>query len=178
MITKKYKDKPAIVSDLHEKLNRASVVVVTEYRGLKAGEMVKLRRSLREAEVELHVVKNALLQRAAEGTELAAILGELEGPKAVAMAFGGPVIAAKALADGEKEMEQFVLLRGFLEDMTVDGEQITAIAKLPSQDELRAKALGALQGPMVNLVFTLQGVLQEFAGTLTAKIEKEGGAAA
>ena len=177
MIKKKYKDKPALVSDLHDKMSQATAVVVTDYRGLKAGDMVRLRRSLREADVELRVVKNSLLRRAAEGTAIADVLGEIEGPKAVAIASGGPVVAAKALSEGEKAMEQFVLLRGFLEDMAVDGEQITAIAKLPSQDELRAKALGALQGPMVNLVFTLQGVLQEFAGTLQAKIEKEGGAA-
>jgi large subunit ribosomal protein L10 len=178
MIKKKYKDKPAIVTELHDKLNRASAVVVTEYRGLKAGDLVKLRRSLRESEVELVVVKNTLLRRAADGTPMADALGELDGPKAVAMAFGGPVVAAKALAEGEKTLDSFVLLRGFLEDMAVDGEKIAAIAKLPSQDELRAKALGALQGPLANLVFTLQGVLQQFAGTLQAKVEKEGGAEA
>ena len=178
MITKKRKDKPAIAAELHEKLGRASAVVVTEYRGLKAGDMVKLRRSLRDAEVELVVVKNSLLRRAAVDTPLADVLGEISGPKAVAMAFGGPVIAAKALADGEKDLEKFVLLNGFLEDMAVDGEQISAIAKLPSQDELRAKTVGALQGPLAGLVFTLQGVLQQFAGTLQAKVEKEGGAAA
>jgi ribosomal protein L10 len=48
---------------------------------------------------------------------------------------------------------------------------------LPGRQQLQAQAVGALQGPLANLVFTLQGVLTQFAGTLQAKIDKEGGAA-
>jgi large subunit ribosomal protein L10 len=139
--------------------------------------MVKLRRGLRGAQVEVRVVKNSLLRRAAEGTPIAEILGDLAGPSAVALAFGEPTEAAKALSKGSTDLEKFNLKNGLIEKMVVNGEQIVAIAKLPSKLELQAKAVGALQGPLANLVFTLQGVLTQFAGTLQAKIEKEGGAA-
>lgn len=178
MVEKKYKDKAALVAELHDKLNTASAVVVTEYRGLKAGDLVKLRGGLRQVDVELQVVKNTLLRRAAEGTPLNDVLGDLAGPTAVAMAFGQPVDAAKALSDGAGRLEPFILLRGVLENMVVDADQISAIAKLPAKDELRAKAVGSLQGPLAGFVFTLQGVLTQFAGTLQAKIEKEEGGAA
>jgi large subunit ribosomal protein L10 len=74
MVEKKYKNKEALVAELHEKLGSASAVVVTEYRGLKAGDLVKLRRSLRESQVEVYVVKNTLLRRAAAGTQSEAIV--------------------------------------------------------------------------------------------------------
>ena len=94
MVAKKYPDKAAEVAALKEKLERASAVVVTEYRGLKAGDLVKLRSSLRESNVELKVVKNSLIRRATEGTPLADALGDLSGPTAVAMGFGEPADAA------------------------------------------------------------------------------------
>lgn len=178
MVAKKYKDKAAEVADLKEKLERASAVVVTEYRGLKAGDLVKLRSSLRESNVELRVVKNTLIRRAIEGTPLAEALGDLAGPTAVAMGFGEPAEAAKGLATNADAHEKFAVIRGIIETMVCDASQIEAIGKLPSKLELQAKTVGALQGPLAGLVFTLQGVLTQFAGTLQSKIEKESEATA
>jgi large subunit ribosomal protein L10 len=177
MIGKKFKNKADLVTELHEKLGSASAVVITEYRGLKAGDMVRLRSSLRDTQVELKVVKNSLLRRAAEGTPTADILGDLAGPTAIAMSFGEPTAAAKSLSQKAGELEPFLLKQGIIEKMVVNGDQIAAIAKLPGKQELQAKAVGALQGPLAGLVFTLQGVLTQFAGTLQSKIEKEGEAA-
>lgn len=178
MVAKKYKDKAAEVAELKEKLDRASAVVVTEYRGLTAGDLVKLRTSLRESNVELKVVKNTLIRRATEGTPLADALGNLEGPTAVAMGFGEPADAAKSISKNAAGFEKFAVIRGLIENMAVDAAQVDAIGKLPSKPELQAKAVGSLQGPLAGLVFTLQGVLTQFAGTIQSKVEKEGGAAA
>ena len=175
MVAKKYKDKEALVAELREKLGEATAVVVTEYRGLRSGDLVALRSELRGSNVELRVVKNTLLRRASEGTALHDLALKLEGPNAVAIAFGEPADAAKKLDDHAKKLEKFNLKGGVIESMVVDGDQVAAIAKLPSKLELQAKAVGALQGPLSGLVFTLQGVLTQFAGTLAAKIEKESG---
>ena len=177
MVGKHYKDKAAVVAELQEKLGRASAVVVTEYRGLKAGDLVKLRSSLRESQVEFRVVKNSLLRRAADGTPLADALGDLAGPAAVAIGFGEPTEAAKALSKNAGALDAFVLKQGLIDLMLVNADQIEAFAKLPGKQELQSMAVGALQGPLASLVFTLQGVLTEFAGTLQAKVEKEEGAA-
>ena len=173
MVEKHYKDKPALVAELHDKLSNASTVVITEYRGLKAGDMVKLRTALRGSQIEVKVVKISLLRRAAQGTPSEALVGDLSGPIAVALGFGEPAEAAKALSDGAKAFEKFNLQQGVVEKMVVSSEQIAAIAKLPGKDAMRAQAVGALQGPLAGLVFTLQGVLTAFAGTLQAKIDKE-----
>ena len=173
MVAKKYKNKEALVNELREKLDGATAIVVTEYRGLKAGQLVTLRQGLREANVELRVVKNTLLRRATEGSPIHDLALKLEGPSAVAMAFGEPTEAAKKLADNEKALDPFNFKGGIIESLIVDGSQIAAIAKLPSKLELQAKAVGSLQGPLAGLVFTLQGVLTQFAGTLQAKIAAE-----
>lgn len=178
MVAKKYPDKAAEVASLKEKLDRASAVVVTEYRGLNAGDLVKLRTSLREQNVELKVVKNTLIRRATEGTPLADAIGELSGPTAVAMGFGEPTDAAKVLSKNVSDFDKFAVIRGLIANMAVDAAQVEAIGKLPSKPELQAKVVGSFQGPLAGLVFTLQGVLTQFAGTLQAKIDKESEAAA
>ena len=175
MVEKKYKDKELLVSELREQLEKASAVVITEYRGLKAGDLVSIRKDLRGANVELRIVKNTLLRRASEGMALNDLALQLKGPNAIALAFGEPTEAAKMLAEGEKKLDAFNLKGGVIESMVVDGAQVAAIAKLPSKLELQSKAVGALMGPLAGLVFTLQGVLTQFAGTLQAKIEKESG---
>ena len=175
MVEKKYKDKEALVAELREKLGRATAVVVTEYRGLKAGDLVSLRQGLRGSDVELKVVKNTLLRRATEGMPLHELALQLEGPNAVAIAFGEPTEAAKKLDDSAKGMDAFNLKGGIIESMIVSGDQVAAIAKLPGKKELQAQAVGSLQGPLSGLVFTLSSVLSQFAGILSAKIEKESG---
>lgn len=178
MVAKKYKDKAAEVATIKGKLENASAIVVTEYRGLKAGDLLKLRSGLRESQVELRIVKNSLLRRAAEGTVYEEVFGNLAGPSAVAFGFGEPTDAAKVLSKSAKDFETFNLQNGMIATMVCDASQIEAIGKLPSKPELQAQVVGALQGPLAGLVFTFQGVLQEFAGTLQAKIDKESSAAA
>ena len=176
MVAKKYKDKEALVEELREKMSQATAVVVTEYRGLKAGDLLTLRSGLREANVELRIVKNTLLRRAAEGTPMHEMTLALEGPNAVAFAFGEASEAAKKLDQQAGELKDFNLKGGVIESLIVDGDQVAAIAKLPSKVELQAKAVGSLQGPLAGFVFTLNAVLSNFAGTLQAKIDAEAAA--
>src|SRR5687767_7501583 len=100
--------------------------------------MVRLRSGLRGQQVVLRVVKNSLLKRAAEGTAVEEIFSSLEGPTAIAMAFGEPAEAAKLLSKSATDLEKFNLGRGIIEQMVVTGDQIVAIAKLPGKQELQA----------------------------------------
>ncbi len=177
MVEKKYKNKAALVSELHDKLERASAVVVTEYRGLKAGDLVKLRRGLIESQVEVLVVKNSLLRRAAQGTATEQIVGDLAGPTAVALAFGEPTDAAKKLSDGAKEFEPFNLKNGIIEKMVMDQGGIAALAKMPGRTEMQAQFAGALEGFIGEFAGLVEAALREFAGLLEAKVEQEAAAA-
>ena len=55
-----------IVEELRDRIERSVIAIATEYRGLSATEMVQLRKAMREAGVEMRVVKNRLLLLAAE----------------------------------------------------------------------------------------------------------------
>ena len=172
MVAKKYKNKPALVAELNEKLGRASAVVVTEYRGLKAGELVKLRSGLRESQIEIFVVKNTLLKLAAEGTTASQVVGDLSGPTAVAIAYGEPTEAAKKLAENVKTFEPFNLKQGVVEKMVVDQGGLAALAKMPGRTELQSQFAGSMEGFIGEFAGLVESVIREFYGLVEAREEQ------
>lgn len=172
MVAKKYKNKPELVAELHEKLERASAVVVTEYRGLKAGDLVKLRSGLRESQIEIFVVKNTLLKLAAEGTTASQVVGALSGPTAVAIAYGEPTEAAKKLADNAKTYDPFNLKQGVVEKMVVDAGGLAALAKMPGRTELQSQFAGSLEGFIGEFAGLVDSVIREFYGLVEAREEQ------
>ena len=57
------------VAALHAKFVDAKAAILADYCGLNVQQMAELRSQLREAAVELHVVKNTLARRAVEETD-------------------------------------------------------------------------------------------------------------
>src|SRR5881296_2302952 len=64
--------KSRAVDALAEQLRGSTAVIVTDYRGLKVGEMQDLRKRLRPKGVEYHVVKNSLFTRDADSSRSSA----------------------------------------------------------------------------------------------------------
>jgi len=178
MVAKKYKDKESLVNALHSKIEAANAIIITEYRGIKAGDMVKLRSALRDSQVEVVVVKNSLLRRAAQGTQAEGVLDGLAGPTAVALAYGEATEAAKVLAKGAGDYEPFNLKNGIIEKSVLDEAGIVAVAKLPGRTEMQAQFAGSLEGVIAEFAFVIEAVIREFVGLVEAKVEADGGAAA
>uniref|UniRef100_UPI00272D1511 50S ribosomal protein L10 n=1 Tax=uncultured Lactobacillus sp. TaxID=153152 RepID=UPI00272D1511 len=78
--------KAAIVEEVVEKFEKASSVVVVDYRGLTVEEVTNLRKELREAGVEMRVIKNTYLKRAADKAGYEGLDDTFSGPTAVAFA--------------------------------------------------------------------------------------------
>lgn len=168
------------VAELHEKLGRASSVIVADYRGLDVPGVNELRAKLREAgECEYRVVKNSVLRRASEGTGIADIAEHFQGPTALALAFGDPVVLAKTLTEFTKGHEVFELKGGWLDGNALAPAEIATLATLPSLDELRGKLVGLLQAPAQKLVMVFQAPAAQLARLSEARSKKleESGAA-
>ena len=73
--------KKDIVEELRRKFQDTKIVILTDYKGLDVAGINDLRRKLREADVEYRVVKNTLLKRAAEETDVARIKDDFKGPE-------------------------------------------------------------------------------------------------
>lgn len=167
-------EKQQIVEALREKFAASKVVILTDYKGLNVEQMNNLRRKLREAEVEYQVVKNTLLTRASQDTSVAVLSGAFKGPSGVALAYKDPVAPAKVLMQFAKDNAKLEIKAGVLNGKLLDPAAITALAKLPSREELLAQVLSAMAAVPRSLVQALADVPRRMVNVLNAiKEQKE-----
>ena len=153
--------KQSIVEELKEKLSNAQSGVVVDYRGITVEEDTALRKSMREANVDYRVVKNTLLNFAVKGTEYEAIAPYLEGPTAIAIGVEDPIAPAKVLGDFIETAKKLTIKTGFIDGRVVDVAEIEKISKLPSKEELLAKAFGSMKAPITNLARVLNQIKEQ-----------------
>lgn len=167
-------EKEELVKVLNEKFSRAKALVLTDYRGLDTSAMHALRTKLREASVEYRVVKNTLMSRASDGTDVALLKDHFAGPSAVALSYEDPVAPAKVLVKFSKEHADLEVKAGVLDGKVIDLEGILRLAELPSREALLAQLLSVFNGPARSFVTVLSGVPRNLLGVLNAiKAEKE-----
>ena len=167
-------EKTSEVNELKETFSKAQFAVVTDYRGLKVTQLETLRRSLRAENAQIRVAKNTLLRLAVQGTEYEKLAESFTGTTAVALSFSEPVGAAKALAEFAKDNEKLQIRCAALEGKLLTGDDVIALSKLPSKDQMRAMFLGVLLAVPTGFVRVLNGVPQKFVYLLQAiKEQKE-----
>ncbi|OFX17301.1 MAG: 50S ribosomal protein L10 [Armatimonadetes bacterium RBG_16_58_9] len=149
----------------------ASTLILTDYQGLNVKQISDLRRRLREGGSGFTVVKNTLLKLAAADTEAIPLTEGLVGPTAVVYADGDPVAAAKALLSFGKEVKAVHVKHAMVDGKMFDADQVEALAKIPSRQELYAMVVGGLRSPITGLVGTLQSMISGLVFTLKAVAE-------
>lgn len=168
------KQKKEIVKDLGERFSRARVVIVTDYKGLDVTAINDLRRRLREAEVDYKVVKNSLLIRAAEKTDVALISESFKGPNAVAVSYNDPVGPAKVLTEFAEEHDQLKIKIGVMNGNVLDLNAIKALSALPSREVLLGRLLSIINGVPTAFVRALSDMPRRLLNLLEAlKSQKE-----
>ncbi|KPJ75477.1 MAG: 50S ribosomal protein L10 [Deltaproteobacteria bacterium SG8_13] len=170
----KLEEKKQIVEDLHERLTKSKVVIVTDYKGLDVAAVTELRRQLRESQIEFQVVKNTLLVRAAADTDAALMQNQFKGPSAIALSYDDPVSPAKILTTFAKDNEKLEIRAGVMSGKVLDLAAIKALSNLPSREQLLAQLLSAMNGVPTSLVRVLAAVPQKLVYALQAiKEQKE-----
>jgi large subunit ribosomal protein L10 len=160
-------EKQAVVAEVAKQVAGAQAIVMAENRGMPVAAMTQLRAKARASGVYFRVVKNTLVRRAVVDTPFATLADKMVGP----LAYGigpDPVAVAKVLNDFAKGNEKFVIAGGAMPGHVMSAKDISALASLPSRDELIAKLLGTMQAPMVKLVRTMNEVPSKFVRTLAA----------
>ena len=165
--------KKAYVAELAEKLKSSCAGVVVSYKGINVADDTKLRKELREAGVEYFVVKNTLLQRAAEEAGIDGLQPVLEGTTALAISKDDHVAAARILCKFSGDHKFFKAKAGFIEGKVIGEAEVSNLAKLPTKEVLVAKALGGLNAPISGFVTVLNGTLKGLVVALNAIAEKQ-----
>jgi large subunit ribosomal protein L10 len=170
----KRQEKQAIVENLRERLGRSQIVILTDYKGLDVTAINDLRRRLREANVEYQVVKNTLLARASEETDIALIKENFKGPTAIALSYDDPVSPAKVLIKFADENKKLEIKVGVLNGKVLDMNAIKALSALPSREVLLSKVLSVMNGVPTAFVRAMNDIPRRLLNVLQAvKAQKE-----
>ncbi len=166
--------KTEVISALNEAFSKAKFAVVADYRGLKVSELEKLRRDLRQSDAQIQVAKNTFLRLAVKDTQFEGLTDSFTGTTAVAVGFTEPVGPAKVVSAFAKEFAAFDVRCAALEGNLLKPEDVVALSKLPSREELLAKLLGTMSAVPSGFVRVLAAVPQKLLYALSAvKDQKE-----
>jgi large subunit ribosomal protein L10 len=161
-------EKTAVIEQLQAELKEADGVFLADFTGLDVASMTKLRRKCHENGVSLHVVKNTLAVKASRANQLDGLVPHLKGATAVAVIKGDPSAPARILRDFQKENEKLKLKAGVVEGQVLSGAEVTALANLPSRDQLISQVMQLALAPTQNVVYVLNGLLSKVVRTVEA----------
>ena len=164
--------KKMVVAEVSAQVSTAQAIIVAEYRGLEVGVMTDLRAKARKSGVYLRVLKNTLVRRAVKDTPFEKLAEKMVGPLVYGIS-SDPVASAKVLNDFAKANERFVIKAGGLPNSVISAKEVTALANMPSREQLLAMLLGTMQAPVAKFVQTLNEVPSRFARTLAAVCEQK-----
>ena len=150
--------KAEVVKDVNDKLNAAESAIVVDYRGLTVAEVTDLRKQLRDAGVQMSVIKNKVLDRAVEGTNYEDLKSLFVGPTAVAFSNEDAIAPAKIIKNFADDHDALEIKGGFIEKKVADLDTIDTYAAMPSRDELLSMLASALSDPMRKIARAVKAV--------------------
>jgi len=165
-------EKQFLTKEYVARLNGSPFFIVVGYQGLKVSHLTELRKRLRVAGAEAHVIKNSVFRVAAKEAGVADLTDALTGQIAVVTGQKDVSAAAKALKNFAAEFDKLKLKFGYLDNQRLEEASILALADLPSLDVLRGKLLGLLNAPATKLVTLINTPASQLAQVIKAKSEK------
>lgn len=152
------KQKEEEVKKLAEKMKNASLVLLTDYRGIDVADVTALRKAVRVANGEYCVIKNNITRRALKECGIEELNDSLVGPTAVIIASEEYLPVLKAIYAYAKDSDFYKIKAGVLDGKAITAEELKVLAQLPSREELIAKLAGCLLANVSKLAATLEAV--------------------
>jgi len=165
--------KESIIKDLVDKLKNSKAVVFSDYKGLAVKDMMALRKELKKEGVDLKVAKKTLIKLALKDAGIEIDARKFEGQLALAISSQDEVVAARIIAKTAKANENIKIIGGILGSKELTQEETSALALIPSKQELLAKLVGSINAPVSGLVNVLAGNIRGLVNVLKAVAESK-----
>lgn len=163
-----------MVKQLVKRFEGGKNIVITNYKGLKVGEIEELKNALKQISAQYVIVKNSLIKRAFEQLDLRELVGLVQGAVAVGAGSDDAVGISKILVDFKKKYSPFAICGGFLDKEVVSTDVISELAALPTREVLLTKFVSGLKSPINGFVGGLSGIIRKFVCVIDA-IKVRGG---
>ena len=163
----KKEDKEILIAKLGEQINQYPHFYLVDVHGLNAEATSNLRRKCFGAGIKMVVVKNTLLQKALEKSEIdySPLFDSLKGSTAVffTQVANAPAKLLKEVGkDGVPGLKAAYAEEGFY----VGADQLDALCSIKSKNEVIADVVALLQSPAKNVISALQSGGQTIHGVL------------
>lgn len=166
-------EKRLLLQEVEEKISASQGFVLLRYLGFTAAHSRQFRNSLSGVSAEFEVLKKRILFKALESTGVEMDLADSAGHLGVVFAYGDPVSAAKQVLDFNKKNDNsLVFLAGRMYGASLSGEEVGAVAELPSIKELRQQIVGLITAPMSQIVGIMGAALSGVISCIDQKAEK------
>jgi large subunit ribosomal protein L10 len=162
-------EKKFLVDEVGAHLDKSEYVFLADFQRVTVAETEELRHILADLGAEFHVVKNRILKIAAGERELEVEDEKLAGPTAIVVGGNNPPGVAKALEKFFKDKKKLEIKGGVLNKAGLSVDEVSALAKLPPEEVLKAQLLGLLNQPASQMVRIIQAVPQGLLNVLQAK---------
>lgn len=170
----KKSEKTALVESLSSSFGRASIALVSEYRGMTAAESTEMRKRLRAVRGEMRIAKNTLVRHAIKGTRFEALDTNLGGQVGLILSYEDPVVLAKTFTSFGPLGEKLKLRGAVLDGKALTPAEVQALATLPSREVIFSQLLGLLNAPATQLVRLLNEPGSYLARVIDAIGKKNG----
>ncbi|MBI5019136.1 50S ribosomal protein L10 [Candidatus Gottesmanbacteria bacterium] len=160
------------VTTLTEKVNRAKVMVLADYRGLKHKQLEELRRNLKKTNGEFMIAKNRLVLRAL-GDRAESMREPLNNETAILFAYEDEVAPLKEMLKFFKAAGLGKTKAGLMGTTVMSDADVTKLATLPSRDALLGKLVRQLNAPIQSLHYALQWNMNKLVWALNAVKDKK-----
>jgi large subunit ribosomal protein L10 len=166
--------KAEVIENLTQKLAEFNFIYITDVSTLNAQSTSDLRRAFFKDGVEMVVAKNTLVEKAFEKSdkEFGALVDTLKGNTALLFSTDSKV-PAKIIKAFRKDKNKPYLKGAYIDsDIFIGDDQLDALTKLKSRNELIGEVIGLLQSPAKNVVSALQSSGGKLAGIVKTLSER------
>ena len=165
--------KDTIITELGQKLQEFPHFYLVDVTGLNAEKTSDLRRKCFKSEIKMVVVKNTLLHKAFEASDIdfSELYGSLKGTTAV-MFTNVANVPAKLLKEYAKDGVPSLKAAYAEEGFYVGADKLDELSAIKSKNEVIAEIVALLQSPAKNVVSALQSGGNTIHGVLKTRSEE------
>ena len=164
-----------MVKEIKDVLTENKGVIFSSVDRIKAADIDKLRKTMRQAGSRYLIVKNKLAQIALEEVKIDGLTDTVKEKKTLGIGIikEDPVQIAKLLMEFAKKNKGFSVSNGYLDGRSMEAERVKALSELPGREQLLAMVVGMMNAPISSFVGVLSSVLRSVLYALNAVKEKK-----
>ncbi|MFH1411543.1 MAG: 50S ribosomal protein L10 [Candidatus Omnitrophota bacterium] len=167
--------KELMVTEMRSVLSENKGFIMSSIDNVKASEVDKLRKKMKQAGSRYMVLKNRLAHIALKDAGIEGLEDVVKEKKVMGIGIikEDPVQIAKLLSEFAKGNQGFNLSEGYLDGRVLAAEKVKELADLPGREQLIAMVVGMMNAPITGFVGVLSSVLRSLVYAVNAVKEKK-----